>query len=78
MKCTLLQQTISKYSTATEIVDSTLVLVEVTDGLRVLGTPISSLSFCESFVSTILKRLVKMQTSYYEASKMYKQWLIDS
>jgi hypothetical protein len=70
MKGTLLQSTISNYSTAT-------VLVEVTDGLRVLGTPIGSLSFCESFISTILQKANEDADKLLSSGldKMYKQWL---
>jgi hypothetical protein len=52
MKGTLLQQTISKYST--KIVDGKRIPVEVCDGLRVFGAPIGSPDFCRAFISKIL------------------------
>jgi len=53
----ILEKTIAKFSTTK--VNGLIVPVEVTDGLRVLGAPVGSLSFCQSF---LLKALSKAQT----------------
>ena len=49
-----LKTAISNYST--EIIDGTRKPVEVTDGLRVLGAPVGSTSFCQNFLSKALNR----------------------
>ena len=56
MRGTSLKQTIEKYST--KIVNGERVPVEVTDGLRVLGAPIGSPTFCKTFINDILKRAI--------------------
>ncbi|KAL7506944.1 hypothetical protein ACHAXN_009287 [Cyclotella atomus] len=52
----MLEKTIAKFSTTK--VEGLTVPVEVTDGLRVLGAPVGSLGFCQSF---LLKALSKAQ-----------------
>lgn len=52
-----LQDTIAKYST--KIVDGVRHPVEVTDGLRVLGTPIGSTEFCQNFIMEYLRKAKK-------------------
>lgn len=58
-----LEQTIAKYSTS-KLDDGSRIAVEVTDGLRILGVPIGSTSFCSNF---ILKALQKADS---DASKL--------
>ena len=51
---TSLQQAISTYSI--KIKDGIKTPVEVTDGLRVLGSPIGSVSFCQNFLSQMMNK----------------------
>ena len=50
-----LKRTISQYSTKKND-DGSRSAVEVTDGLRVLGTPIGSINFCSTFLQSALDR----------------------